>query len=213
MSPRRGHSRSRYPDKGPRRQSRLVLVIGDGESERRYFERLSDLCESVRIKAYASAKTGPDVLLRKTMEHARDHGLDPSQGDVVAIVMDLDDRFTRAQIEDMSRKCSQLGYHLFISNPSFEVWLLCHLRLPTHPYTPAELVEEMGRAMGGQYVKSKGFDIDEGSVERAMANARVLLPGDGCGALDCFERNPSTMAHLLVGEILERRSSRTRRER
>lgn len=42
-----GRNRMRYPNNRPRRQSGLMLITGDGESERIYFERLSDLCSSV----------------------------------------------------------------------------------------------------------------------------------------------------------------------
>lgn len=79
--------RRRYPVNGPRRQSGIVLVMGDGESEKVYFERLSDLCRNVHIKSVATAKTGPSVLIRKTKEHIRKSDLDPKRGDIVAIVI------------------------------------------------------------------------------------------------------------------------------
>ncbi len=80
-------------------QRGLVVVVGDGETEKRYFDRLSDLCTSVGIRAYASSKTGPDVLLRKTSEYAWRHGVDLSKGALVAIVMDLDGRYNPRKIK------------------------------------------------------------------------------------------------------------------
>lgn len=159
--------RRRYPVNGPRRQSGIVLVMGDGESEKVYFERLSDLCRNVHIKSVATAKTGPSVLIRKTKEHIRKSDLDPKRGDIVAIVMDLDDRFAEDEIRRMEQECNELGFRLFLSNPSFEVWLMCHRRIPTHPCTAAELFDEMNDGMG-RYNKSKGIEFDDRSVCMAV---------------------------------------------
>ena len=192
------------------REYGVVVVVGDGETEKRYFDRLSDLCASVGIKAYASAKTGPDVLLRKTSEYAWRQGVDPRNGDLVAIVMDLDGRFDMREIEEMDRRCRILGYQLFLSNPSFEVWLCCHFGIPTHPCTQSEAVDDLRKRMGGSYSKPVGFDIDDGMVDRAIVNARRLLPDDECTPVGCYRRNPSTMVHSLV-EAIRNRASRRRR--
>lgn len=189
-------------------QPGLVLVVGDGETERRYFGRLSDLCASVGIKAYASAKTGPDLLLRKTSQYAQRHGVDPMKGDLVAIVMDLDGRFDLWEIEEMDRRCQMLGYQLFISNPSFEVWLHCHFGIPTHPCTQDEAVEDLRGRLGGSYSKPLGFDINDDIVDTAIVNARRLLPDDQCTPSGCYRRNPSTMVHSLVEAIRNRVSRR-----
>ena len=201
MKDKGNQRRAKHSINTPQRQTGLVLIIGDGESERIYFERLSDLCISVGIRPYALAKTGPDVILRKTREYVRKHGLDPARGDLVAIVMDLDNRFEYEVIESMAGRCRELGYELFISNPSFEVWLLCHFELPTHPYTPVELMEEMDRVMGRRYGKSSGFDLTDPMVDKAIRNSRRLLPDEECNVSGCFKRNPSTMVHALVESI------------
>jgi len=151
------------------REYGVVVVVGDGETEKRYFDRLSDLCASVGIKAYASAKTGPDVLLRKTSEYAWRQGVDPRNGDLVAIVMDLDGRFDMREIEEMDRRCRILGYQLFLSNPSFEVWLCCHFGIPTHPCTQSEAVDDLRKRMGGSYSKPVGFDIDDSQCPEAAS--------------------------------------------
>ncbi len=192
------------------RQRGLVLVVGDGETEKRYFDRLSDLCESVGIKAYASAKTGPDVLLRKTSEYAWRQGADPRNGDLVAIVMDLDGWFNMCEIEEMDRRCQILGYQLFLSNPSFEVWLCCHFGIPTHPCTQSEAVDDLRARLGGSYSKPMGFAIDDDMVDTAIVNARRLLPDNECTPVGCYKRNPSTMVHSLV-EAIRGRASRQMR--
>ena len=64
--------------------------------------------------------------------------------------------------------------------------------------------------MGGSHSKSVGFDIDDGMVDRAIVNARRLLPDDECTPVGCYKRNPSTMVHSLV-EAIRSRASRRRR--
>lgn len=107
----RNRCRPRYPNNIPRHLSGIVLIMGDGESEKVYFERLSDMCRNVHIKSVATAKTGPSILIRKTREHVRKSGLNPKNGDLIAIVMDLDDRFKECEIEEMEQKCKELGFH------------------------------------------------------------------------------------------------------
>ena len=104
----------------------------------------------------------------------------------------------------MDAKCDRLGFHLFLSNPSFEVWLLSHFRQLTHPYTQDELIDDMGRALGGGYSKSRGFEIDDGMVDRAIENSRKLLPDEECNPVGSFRHNPSTMVHSLVDTIRKR---------
>lgn len=123
------------------------------------------------------------------------HWLDPSKGDPVAIVMDPDGRFTEEEVEEMGRNCFKRGHELYISNPAFGIWLLCHYRILSHPCTPAEPVDDMDEVLGRPYTKAKGIEIDDGMVGRAIENAERLLPEDECNPIECYRRNPSTMVH------------------
>ena len=183
-----------------RSQSRLILVIGDGESEKRYFENLSDLCPSIRIKAYATSKNSFDEILRRAEGYAKEHDMHTSEDDIVAIVMDLDNRFSQEQIQSMKSRCDEQGYMLFISNPCFEVWLLCHFRALTRPYSPKELVEDLDELCGG-YKKSSSIEIDNDMVDLAIDNSMKMLPEELCSINECYNRNPSTMVHSLVRTI------------
>ena len=47
--------------------------------------------------------------------------------DEVCLIVDRDKgNFSRTQYEQVSEKCLQKGYRLFVSNPTFEFWLLLH---------------------------------------------------------------------------------------
>lgn len=195
--------RPRYPNNIPRRQSGAILIMGDGESEKTYFEHLSDLYRNVHIRSVATAKTGPAILIRKTREHVRKSDFDSTKGDIIAIVMDLDDRFAENEIREMELECNKLGFHLIISNPSFEVWLMCHYRIPTHPYTATELYNEMDAELRG-YNKSRGIEFNDESVDKAVTNAEKLLSENECNPTGCCRHNPSTTVYSLVKTIRNR---------
>lgn len=57
------------------------------------------------------------------------------------------------------------------------------------------------RELLGEYRKSDGIVFEPDDVDRAIANAKSLLGGD-CTALDCHRRNPRTILHRLVSELM-----------
>jgi hypothetical protein len=38
------------------------------------------------------------------------------------------DRWKQSKLSKIAQECSQKGYRLAVSNPSFEIWLLCHIK-------------------------------------------------------------------------------------
>lgn len=181
-----------------RRQNKVILVIGDGESEKVYFERLSDICGPVTIKSVTAKVNGIKKIIKKTESIAKQYDISPDRGDIIAIVMDLDFRYRLEDIMEMEEECVSKGFGLFISNPCLEVWLLSHFRPLTHPYDQKEILADLEKQLGKQYSKSSGIVIDDMMVDRAIKNAEKLLPESDCNPAGCFQRNPSTMIHLLV---------------
>lgn len=92
------------------------------------------------------------------------------------------------------------GVSLIISNPSFEVWLMCHYRIPTHPYSAAELFNEIDADIG-EYNKSRSIKLDVESVNKAVINAEKLLSENDCNPTGCYRHNPSTTVHSLIKAI------------
>lgn len=197
----RGPKKRGQRAEGTRRQNKVILVVGDGESEKVYFDRLSDLCGSVSIKSIAAKVNGTKKIVEKTRSIAKQFDISPSYGDVIAIVMDLDFRYTLEEITKMEGECETRGFKLFISNPCFEVWLLSHFRLLTHQYDQKEILIDLERELGRPYSKSTGMNIDDAMVDNAMKNAEKLLSECDCDLTACFQRNPSTMVQSLVESI------------
>lgn len=55
-----------------------------------------------------------------------------------------------------------------------------------------------------KYSKSKSFEFDDVMLREAMKRAEKILPTEECCPSECLKRNPSTMLHVLVGNLLNR---------
>lgn len=69
---------------------RKMFVIGDGKTEENYFDDLTCTNPDLLIRSYGAGKTGLGHILKKARVHMDDLGIDISNGDRVALVMDLD---------------------------------------------------------------------------------------------------------------------------
>ena len=113
---------------GGRKQKPVLLVLGDGKSEASYFEQLTMFDPCMAIRAKPSGVTGLAGTLKEAKDLRDRLRLDPNKGDRVAIVMDLDDRYSKSEIERMAAGFKEEGMELYLSNPCFEVWLIQHHR-------------------------------------------------------------------------------------
>jgi len=194
--------RIEYRSRGTRRETPLLFVMADGESERVYFDRLNLMVKTTRIKPIDLAKSGWKTILKKCDGYVKSCGIDLKSGDRLAIVTDDDGAYDEESISVFQTECKRKGYELFLSNVSFEVWLLMHYERFSIPYTQDELEERLTSHLGHKYRKSQGIPFDLALVKKAVGNAAYNLPeGDNA---DCLKRNPSTRLHFLVGEILDR---------
>lgn len=154
-----------------------------------------------RIKPVELGVSGGDKILSKCKSFVKSEGVDIKNGDVVAIVTDHDFRYDEESIARLHSECEKNGFQLFLSNASFEVWLLMHYKALSKPYSQEELEAELSEAIDHRYVKSEGILLDQDSLEVALGNCRK----NGLGAdnpEECLRRNPSTMVHLLVKDLI-----------
>lgn len=149
------------------------------------------------IRSIVFGKTGLDRILTKTRSEMKEIGINFNIGDRVAIVTDLDLRYSENEIGKMKEKCGRFGIELYVSNPCYEVWLLQHFRRFDRPSNPKDLPVYLEDELDGHYNKSDFFDWDLELVERAIRNATSLFGAD-CDPVWCVGHNPSTNVHLLV---------------
>lgn len=84
--------------------------------------------ENIREKRKESS---PSKVLDKVKAYLSENQLSPEYGDSLWCVIDVD-RWPQEQIEELNAFCNQKSnWHLVISNPSIEIWLLYH-KLEVH---------------------------------------------------------------------------------
>ena len=185
-----------YRSRGTRLEKPIVIIMGDGLSESTYFELLNGLVDGVRIRVVSLKVAGWKKILSKCGGFVKNEGVDTSR-DVAAIVTDEDGRYDIETMEQFKRECERKGYRLYLSNISFEVWLLMHYEYLTKPMGQEELEERIGQHLGRLYVKAKGIPITKGLVDKAICNV-YRGQGSPSSGIECLDRNPSTMVGSLV---------------
>ena len=145
---------------GGRKQRRILLVLGDGISEKMYFDQINRMDIDMRVVSVATEETGFDGTFRKATNLIRRNNINIESGDRVAVVMDLDDRYSEKEMAELESRYSREGFEVFLSNPCFEVWLIQHFRT----------VNRKGdcRAMVGvleEVFKREGWGITENRME------------------------------------------------
>ena len=184
-----------------------ILIVGDGKSERRYFEQLRDSGTIIKVISRDTNETGIDNTIAKAHGYVSDYKLDLRR-DRVAIVTDLDYRYDLEGVKTMVRKCDAECYELYLSNPCFEVWLVLHYKKQTKAMDPDQLCDLLTKLSGKEYRKSMGIQWSIQMQETAIDNANRLAGGKPLTAERCLETDPSTMVHILVESIKKHRPAR-----
>ena len=193
---------TKYRSSKTRNETSLLFIMGDGESECRYFDDLNSMVRRIRIRSKELGTTGWQKIIKKCDGHVTCGEVDLKHGDRLAIVTDEDGRYDPESIVLFQKECDRKGYELMLSNKSFEVWLLMHYEYFTVPYTQDELEKKLTEHLGKDYKKSDGIPFDIGMVRFARDNSEKNLPGGS--NLECLKTNPSTRLHLLIDDILNK---------
>ena len=126
------------------RDAKLIVIATEGtNTEKQYFE------DMVSPAYYRNSKVHVTVLDRETTASSPEHIiklLDKfkqefrlNKYDELWMVIDVD-RWGDKKLSFIATQCVQKGYGLAVSNPSFELWLLLHIK-SLEEHTQAELDE------------------------------------------------------------------------
>ena len=134
----RGYTRE-VPQEKVRDYSLFAIATEGTEREPDYF-RLYDGIDRIKVDIIepetsddeeASEKrkaSSPSKVLEKVKAYISKNQLSAEDGDSLWCVIDVD-RWPQKQIEELNSFCAQKdNWHLVISNPSIEIWLLYHKR-------------------------------------------------------------------------------------
>lgn len=103
----------------------LFLIATEGsKTEPQYFSLFQSSKATIRLKVLpAKHNTAPPQVLQRAKAYARQEQL--RKKDEVWLVIDRD-QWTENQLEEVYAGCQELDFHLALSNPCFEYWLLLH---------------------------------------------------------------------------------------
>lgn len=134
----RGYKRG-VPQEKVRDYSLFAIATEGSEREPDYF-RLFDGIDRIKVDIiepeFSDEENGqekrksssPSKVLEKVKTYIADNQLSAEDGDSLWCVIDVD-RWPQEQINELHEFCSQKdNWHLVISNPCIEIWLLYHKR-------------------------------------------------------------------------------------
>ncbi len=193
----------------PRKRSLLIQCEGQ-ETEPNYLDELCKAC-SVRQRQQVKIKRGKGGNIT-TVEAAIAEGesrlLGENKYDTVWCVLDVEYQPHEATLTKAIDLAKKHGIRLFLSNPSFEVWLIAHFGRTTRDFTDSGAAEAH---LNTHWRKRFGCDYDKGDpnlyakledrVSDALENAQWMLEVFHENA-PCRNANATTEVYQLVQELL-----------
>lgn len=121
----RGYTR-KVPQEKVRDYSLFAIACEGTEREPDYF-RLFDGTDRIKVDIIEDGEgSAPSKVLARVADYVRENQLNAEFGDSLWCVIDKD-KWPQEQIEELRAFCNQKdNWHLIISNPSIEIWLLYH---------------------------------------------------------------------------------------
>ncbi len=179
----------------------IVLIVIEGETERRYFDALRQRDSNVEIIMVKPGPTDPIKLMDACIYHVKEKEMDLSQGDVAICVFDIDENPSE-RIMGAIDMAADAGIIMAISNPCFELWLALHFQEVHHKITRREAFDLVNNHIANY---SKTGDYREILIPRrqlAMARSEKLQKENTLqGPLDYSKTNPSSSMNLALKEI------------
>jgi hypothetical protein len=199
------------------RDARLIIIAAEGEeTEKQYFEGLKARYENPRVHVEVLKRldlpSDPAKVIEALDQFRSGYNLRKGY-DQLWLVIDVD-RWGSQKLSLVSQQCVQKYYRLAVSNPSFEIWLLFHIRsLDTYPSevlaellantkngkrTRTRLEQELLQLLGSYNKTNPNMDYFAARVREAIRNARAA-------DLNPETRWPNqlgTRVYLLVEEMI-----------
>jgi len=128
--------------KSANRDASLIIIATEGtKTETQYFTTLAHEVNRSDIRVHVidrePGECSPGHVIRALDGFRNEFKL--RSGDELWMVIDRD-QWPLISLVDVASKCAQKGYHLAVSNPAFEVWLLLHVA-DLKQYSRDELAE------------------------------------------------------------------------
>lgn len=186
--------------KEPRRPYRKVCwVSAEGSSERDYlsmnaFKGLPDATVKFPVNIHPNRRNPSQVLARFRKSMAK--GFRP--GDEAWLVVDVD-TWDKGEFDEIFAWAeSNPSFHLAISNPKFELFLVMHFERANGCTTASVVDERLKHHMPSYKKRIRPTQFNATAITKAVENARLKR----AGCKDRFPQPGTTDAHLLVARLL-----------
>jgi len=182
--------------------AKKMLVLVEGASERKYFEYFRGRSSDLKIIPVEVKRSGLEQIIEECRYRIKEYRIEGVE-DKAAAVFDVD-CFTEEDIKSSIDKVPEHDVSLYVSNPSFEYWLILHFRDFNKYTTQKDMEDELSLLLGQKYAKSEGISgvITDEKINEAILRASKIISPDRAGPIICKKILPSTTVHLLVHEIL-----------
>jgi len=175
--------RKDFKRKSGHRDANLFVIATEGEkSEECYFETLTSeeyyANTSVHIEILSSidGRSSPRDVIKLLDRFKREYKI--REDDELWLLIDRDKQsWNIDQIKEVARLCNQKEYHLGLSNPSFEIWILIHFS-DLSEYNSAELREifENKKVNKNRTKLEKEIIRYNGSYNKSNPNLSKVIP-------------------------------------
>ena len=165
-----------YKKGEPFRDSKFVIIATEGaKREKEYFETLCYGNQRVKIIILAptdeeQGKSAPKWVLERAVNYVEKFGL--NEDDQMWMVIDVD-RWSTAHIHEIAKESETLkNWHIAVSNPCFEIWLLLHYKEVDKKQVKScgDLKFELGKTIKGGYKHKIAIDNIHTAIQRAESS-------------------------------------------
>jgi hypothetical protein len=184
--------------------SLIVIASEDTHAVRSYFARFQPRRVQFRVLPTEDGRSAPRHIADRLDAFRSEFHLDDS--DQLWYCGDTDHWATGNHLPNLLlvlQHCAQSGYHVALSNPCFELWLLLHFSvLPENAATCSTICDALSAAAGG-YSKDRGFHspITAQMIETAAERATQLDVGSAE-----IPVTPSTRIYRMLNLLIQRES-------
>jgi hypothetical protein len=184
--------------------SLIVIASEDTHAVQAYFSKFQPRRVQFKILPTEDGRSAPQHIVDRLDQFRKEFYLE--EGDQLWYCGDIDHWAHGNHLPNLSRvlaHCNQMGYHVALSNPCFELWLLLHfIELPADLQTCEDICGALSNAHGG-YSKEHGCRVPLTS-EMVMNAAERAAEKDK--NTDEIPRTATTRVFRILRLLIDRES-------
>lgn len=204
------YERFKRPEPSRSKRKAILIALEDEKSAKLYFQDWKEYLKASRVVVFARhLGPNPEEVVEAAFQADEERRVDRDRDefDEVWIVVDTEgpaDRKRSEQVRQAIEHVKKLGprFHVAVSNPCFEYWLLLHFDNTTASFNDAAAVIVRLKKHVKNYKKHQSvFAETRDHVQTAIANAekRFAVKGHGPHPCDC---HPCTQIFALMKSLL-----------